>query len=885
MTQPTPPNQDMPKAYEPARVEQKWYRFWLDRGYFTPKIDPEKKPFTIIMPPPNVTGDLHLGHALTDFMEDIMVRWHRMKGDPTLWLPGVDHAGIGAQVVVERLLAVEGKTRHDLGREQFEARMRDWAVQCRNTIKMQHQRMGASCDWSRERFTMADGPSLAVKAAFVRLFNKGLIYKGARIINWCPRCMTALSDLEVDHQDEGGELYYIRYHLVDSPDYITVATTRPETLLGDTAVAVNPTDERYKALVGKKAIIPFVNRVVPIIVDEAIDPQFGTGVLKVTPGHDPVDFEIGERHKLPIVNIFNPDATMNENAAPYKGLERYEVRKRILGDLKKEGLLVKTELHSHAIGHCDRCRVVIEPLVSEQWFVRMKPIAESALRVVKEGELKILPERFTKVYLDWLENIRDWCISRQLWWGHRIPVWYCADCKEVIASVDTPRECPRCKSKKLQQDPDVLDTWFSSALWPHSTLGWPKDTQDFRYFYPTSVMETGYDILFFWVARMVMMGLEDTGKIPFHTVYLHGLVRDEKGDKMSKSKGNVVDPLETIDKYGADALRFALTTGTAPGNDTKVAIPKLEAGRNFANKLWNAVRFVVGNIKPDDRIIIEFAQLPQEDRWILSRLGRVIFSVNELMGRYEFGEAQQVLYDFLWGEFCDWYIELAKIRLRGDKETPSPVPVLVHVLEVALRLLHPFMPFLTEELWQHLPDDVKKAESIMIAPYPGEAEITSSDVEAEGVVSSLIEVIHAIRNARAEYRVEAAKWIPARIHGRADKIKPYAGVIESLARARPVTFLGERRSGEASQRDLVLLLKDAEVVIPMESMVDIAAEKARLDKEIAGTESELTRLEVRLSDNAFLTKAPAAVVEKEKEKLTTLKDKLLRLIEKLARLS
>ncbi|MFH0847112.1 MAG: valine--tRNA ligase [Chloroflexota bacterium] len=882
---PTPQgNTDMPRAYEPAQVEQKWYNFWLSKGYFTPKIDPEKKPFTIIMPPPNVTGDLHLGHALTDFIEDIMIRWHRMKGDPSLWLPGIDHSGIGAQVVVERLLAKEGKTRHDLGREQFEARMRDWAGQCRSNIKIQHQRLGASCDWSRERFTMDEGPSLAVREAFVRLFNKGLIYKAARIINWCPRCVTALSDLEVDHKDEGGELYYIRYHLAGSPDYITVATTRPETLLGDTGVAVNPDDRRFKGLVGKKAIIPFVNRIVPIIADSAVDPAFGTGAVKVTPGHDPVDFDIGERHQLPIVNIFNPDATLNENAGPYKGLERYEVRKRILRDLKEAGLLVKTEPHSHAIGHCDRCQVVVEPLVSEQWFVKMKPLAEPALRVVREGELKILPERFTKVYLDWLENIRDWCISRQLWWGHRIPAWYCEDCNEVIASVETPEKC-KCGSKRFRQDPDVLDTWFSSGLWPHSTLGWPEDRDDFGYFYPTSVMETAYDILFFWVARMVMMGLEDTGKIPFHTVYLHGLVRDEKGDKMSKSRGNVVDPLETIDKYGADALRFALTTGTGPGNDTKMAIPRLEAGRNFANKLWNATRFVISNIKPDDSLTVDFAHLTVEDRWILSRLGRVIVSVEKLMADYEFGEAQQSLYDFLWGEFCDWYIELAKIRLRDGKENLSPVPVLVHVLEGALRLLHPFMPFLTEELWQHLPDGVKKAESIMIAPYPSEAEVTPADSEAESsTIASLIEVVHAIRNARAEYKVEMAKWVPARIYGKTDKLKPYAGVIETLARAKPVTFPAESRGAEAGKQDLVLLLKDAEVVIPMESMVDIDVERVRLGKEIAAAEAELARLESRLSDNAFLTKAPESVVAKERERLTVLNDRLARLRQELAKL-
>ncbi len=881
----------MPKAYEPGAVESRWYKFWMDKGYFTPKIDPEKKPFTIIMPPPNVTGDLHIGHALTDFIEDTMIRWHRMKGDSSLWLPGVDHAGIAAQVVVERLLAREGKTRYDLGREKFEKRVMEWAIQCRQNIRMQHERLGASCDWSRETFTMEPGPSLAVRTAFVNLYNKGLVYKGERIINWCPRCVTALSDLEVDHQDFCGELWHIRYRLADSNDFVTVATTRPETLLGDTAVAVNPDDPRYKSLVGRKAIIPFVNRIVPVIADSAIDPAFGTGALKVTPAHDPVDFEIGERHHLPAVNVINADGTMNENAGPYKGMDRMECRKRIVADLEKNDWLVKTEKYTHSIGHCERCQVVVEPMVSEQWFIRMKPLAEPAIKVVREGEIKILPERFTKVYLDWLGNIRDWCVSRQLWWGHQIPVWYCQDCKETIVSVETPEFCPKCQSKQLQQDPNVLDTWFSSGLWPHSTLGWPKDTEDYRYFYPTSVMETGYDIIFFWVARMVMMGLEDTGKIPFHTIYLHGLVRDEKGEKMSKMKGNVVNPIEMCDKYGTDAFRFALTTGTAPGNDIKLSASRHEAGRNFANKLWNAARFVIGNIPENADMNIQYRRLPDEDRWILSRLSRIVTSVENLMNNYEFGEAQQELYDFLWGEYCDWYIEMSKIRLRSTgKEAVSPIPVLVHVLEVSLRLLHPFMPFITEELWQHvtahLPSNRKSVESIMIAPYPGETDIVAPDEEAEKAIASVIDIIHAIRNARAEYHVDSTKWIPAEIYSGdiTERIKPHAVVIENLARVKPVSLHANRRGEEKGEKALVLILKDVGIVIPLEGMVDIKAEKERLTKEIDGAQAELTRLEARLNNEAFTSKAPAAVVSKEREKQVTLHDKLERLRQELEKL-
>jgi valyl-tRNA synthetase len=891
MTQEAQTQFDMPKTYEPGKVEQKWYRFWLEKGYFTPKIDPKKKPFVIIMPPPNVTGELHVGHALTATLEDIMTRWHRMRGEPTLWLPGLDHAGIAAQVVVEQLLAKEGLDRHKLGREKFLERMRQWAESCRHTIAEQHQRLGASCDWSRERFTLDEGPSRAVRTAFVRLYQKGLIYRGERIINWCPRCATAISDLEVTHKDIQGHLYYVKYPLAEGDnEFITVATTRPETILGDTAVAVNPKDRRFKSLIKKKVILPAVKRVIPIVADEAVDPGFGTGAVKITPAHDPVDFEVAQRRGLPLVNIMNPNATMNENAGPYAGLDRTRCRKEILADLEREGLLEKVEPYSHAVGHCERCQTVIEPLASKQWFVEAKPLARPAIKAVTSGRIRIIPEHFTKVYRNWMENIRDWCISRQLWWGHRIPVWYCEDCDKLTVSIEDPKACSGCGSTKIEQDPDVLDTWFSSALWPHSTLGWPDETEDLGYFYPTTVMETGYDILFFWVARMIMMGLEDTGDIPFSTVYLHGLVRDEKGEKMSKVRGNVLNPLDTLEQYGTDALRFALSTGTSPGNDIKVTESRLEAGRNFANKLWNATRFIVGSARADETSrAVQPKGLPLEDRWILSRLNRTVASVTDLMTDFQFGEAQRQLYDFLWGEFCDWYIEIAKIRLRSGASDHSPLPVLLHVMETSLRLLHPFMPFLSEELWQnlkkHLPQEGKETESITIAQYP-KAEKKALDPDAERVMESMIEIIRSIRNVRAEHKVASNKWIRAQIY--ADKLmpilSPYSPVIENLARAKPVTFHDRRKEHPRGENTLVSVLKDAEVAIPLESMVDLAAERKRLKADIARGETDIARLAARLKDRDFLSKAPAAVVAREKSKLASRKARLKRLREQLKKL-
>ncbi len=879
---------DMPKAYEPGKVEQKWYQFWLEKGYFTPKIDPKKKPFVIIMPPPNVTGELHLGHALESALQDIMTRWHRMGGEPTLWLPGVDHAAIAAQVVVEQQLAKEGLDRHQLGRERFLERMRQWVEDCRHIITEQRMKLGASCDWSRERYTMDEVATRAVRTAFVRLYQKGLIYRGERIINWCPRCATALSDLEVDHKDIQGHLYYVRYPLEGSKEFITVATTRPETILGDTAVAVNPGDKRFKTMVGKKVILPAVKRVIPIIADEAVDPDFGTGAVKITPAHDPVDFEVAQRQGLPLVNILNPDATMNENAGPYVRLDRFACRKTILADLEKDELLLKIEPYGHSVGHCQRCQTVIEPIASQQWFVKMEPLARPAIEAVTSGRISIIPSRFTKVYLNWMENIRDWCISRQLWWGHRIPVWYCRGCGEVTVAVDEPKACSQCGSSDIEQDPDVLDTWFSSALWPHSTLGWPDDTEDLRYFYPTTVMETAYDLIFFWVARMIMTGIEDVGDIPFRTIYFHGLIRDEKGEKMSKTKGNVVDPLGLIEAYGTDALRFALVTGTSPGNDSRLSDDKLASGRNFANKLWNATRFVVRSLDAGGADM-EFKgdELALEDRWILSRLNRAIAVATGLMEDFQFGEAQRQIHDFIWGEFCDWYIEFAKIRL-DSKAVPSPLTVLLHVLETSLRLLHPFMPFVTEELWQHLkkrlPAGWQESDSIMVAAYP-EADKTALDPQAERVTESIIEIIHAIRNARAEHEVENSRWVEAQIY--AGELTPaitaYSQTIQRLARARPVSFFESRKEAPLAENVLALVLKNSEVIIPMESMVDLQAERKRLQGEITQTQAQVASLKARLEDKAFLAKAPAAVVSKERDKLAERKDKLERLKRQLAR--
>ena len=886
---PTQQNQDFPKAYDHRPVEERLYRFWMEQGYFTPAIDPEKKPFVIIMPPPNVTGELHLGHAVTATLEDAMARWHRMRGEPTLWLPGSDHAGIATQVVVERTIGEEGMTRHQMGRERFVERVWEWVRKYGSIITSQHQRLGASCDWTRERFTLDPGPSLAVRTTFVNLYRKGLIYRGERIINWCPRCATALSDLEVDHTEEQGQLYYIHYPFEDDSGRVTVATTRPETLLGDTGVAVNPDDPRYRDAVGKRVVLPVLGRAIPIVADEAVDATFGTGALKVTPGHDATDFEIGQRLGLPVVNVMNLDGTLNDEAGPYNGWERYAARQAIVEQLEREGLLEKVEPYPLPLARCNRCNTSVEPLVSKQWFVRMEPLAQPAIQAVNDGRIRIIPQRFTSVYMNWMENIRDWCISRQLWWGHRIPVWYCDQCSDLTVEIEDPTQCAHCGSSNLTQDPDVLDTWFSSGLWPHSTLGWPEDTADLRYFYPTSVMETGYDILFFWVARMVMLGLENTGQVPFHTVYLHGLIRDAQGAKMSKSRGNVLDPLEAIDTYGADALRFAITTGTTPGNDSRLSQDKLEAARNFANKLWNATRYVTTTLEGGDNLE-GWSSLPnpthREDRWILSRHHRLTQRVNQLLADFQFGEAERELYDFLWGEYCDWYIEMAKVRLReGDK---APRLVLAYVLERTLRLLHPFMPFLTEELWQRLiqalPHDGPQPPSIMVAPYP-QAEDAALDGQAEEEEELVTGIVRAIRNVRAEFKVDPRKPLEAVVAVRSrDTIAEEAEAIKSLARVDPLLVLEDGTPHPSSHQAVTLVVGDATVYIPMGDVVDLASERRRLEGELASSQESTQGLERRLSDQQFLSKAPEDVVEKERQRLAATQERQGRIRELLAQL-
>ena len=882
---------DIPKAYDPQVVERRIYDFWLEQGYFTPEIDRSRQPFVVIMPPPNVTGELHMGHALTTALEDQMVRWHRMRGEPTLYLPGTDHAGIATQVVVERRLASDGITRHELGRDRFVERVWSWVDQYGDAILEQLKRLGASCDWTRRRFTLDEGPSKAVRTTFVNLYKKGLIYRGERITNWCPRCRTALSDLEVKHQDESANLYYVRYPMEDGDGGVTVATTRPETLLGDTAVAVNPDDGRYSGLVGKRVVLPVLKRVIPVVGDDAVDPEFGTGALKVTPGHDPNDFEIGRRHELPTVNVMNPDATMNDGAGHYQGQDRFECRENIVEELERDGLLEKIEPYQHSVGHCDRCGEVVEPIVSRQWYVKMEPLAKPARDAVADGRIRIIPDHFEKVYFNWMDKIRDWCISRQLWWGHRIPVWYCQECDETVVEHEAPTSCSRCSSGELVRDPDVLDTWFSSALWPHSTLGWPDKTEDLDYFYPTTVMETGYDILFFWVARMIMTGIENTGDIPFDTVYLHGLVLDPEGVKMSKTKGNVLDPLELIDVYGADALRFALTTGNSPGNNMRLNEQRLEASRNFANKLWNAARFVMTNLH--GAAGLEGWHQPsgpthRQDRWILSRFNRVASEVQRFMEECQLGEAQRVIHDFLWGEYCDWYIEMAKIRLRSDDAGTSPLPTLAYVLERVLRLLHPFMPFVTEEIWQmlveRLPPEPGRTDALIVAAYP-EADAADFDEQAEAEVGAVIELVRGIRNIRAEFRIQPNQSLEAIVDAPdvAEVVEAEGAAIRSLARVDPLT-VGADGDQAASPDNVALVLASGTVTVPLAGLVDLDRERERLESELRDLDGNRAGLSGRLADEKFVTRAPEEVVERERKRLKSLEERRARITEILSRL-
>jgi valyl-tRNA synthetase len=887
MTAPPSQRAEMPPAYDPRAVEQRLYDFWEGNGYFQARIEPGKPSFTIIMPPPNVTGELHLGHALTAAIEDALIRWHRMRGDATLWLPGTDHAGIATQMVVEREIAKEGLTRHDLGREEFVNRVWLWVRRYRRRIDDQHRRLGASCDWSRNRFTMDETPQLAVRTTFKRLYDAGLIYRGERMINWCPRCMTALSDLEVDRGDpEPGFLWHLRYPLVDDDgvdtgESLVMATTRPETMVADTGVAVNPNDDRYASLIGRRVRLPYIDRLIPVVGDDSVEMSFGTGVVKVTPGHDPTDYEIGLRHGLPIITAMNLDGTMNDEAKDLAGMDRFEARSVLVKLLEDSGYLVRVEPHELVIGRCDRCETIVEPMVSLQWFVSATPLAEPAIAVVRDGRIQIVPDTFEKVYFNWMENIRDWCISRQLWWGHRIPVWYCDRCPKTLVEVETPVECPDCGGE-VRQDEDVLDTWFSSGLWTHSTLGWPHDTEDLRTFYPTTVMETGYDILFFWVARMIMLGLFNmNGVEPFKHVYLHGLVRDAAGKKMSKTRGNVVDPLELVEKYGADALRYTLVTGSSPGNDMKLQDSDLESARNFANKLWNTARFVL-RYAADGDLPSEGGDL-LEDRWIRSRLGQLTSDVNRLAGEFRLGQAADRIQEFVWHEYADWYIEMAKVRLaRGDR---SPLPVLLDVLDRSLRLLHPYMPFVTEEVWQNLRPYLPAAEgdALIVAPYPtGDA---APDTEAERLVGTLIEAVRATRNLRAERKMPAGDWLEAFVvadGGVRAGLSERSELFETLARLRPLHVVAT--AAEAPREGVATaVLAEATVVLPLGG-VDVAKERARLEKEIGEQESYAARMRGQLGNEQFRARAPEKVIRDMEDKLAAADARLAGLRRSLAEL-
>ena len=870
---------DMPKTYEFEGTEERLYSWWRENGWFKPEVaGPDAKPFVVSMPPPNVTGALHTGHAMTASVEDLMIRYHRMRGYAALWVPGSDHAGIATQLVVERSLHEDGINREEIGRATFLRRTWAWKEEYGNRITEQHCRLGVSCDWDRERFTLDEGLSRAVREAFVRLYEMGLIYRGEYLINWSPGLRTAVSDLEVEHSDEMGKLYYFKYPIAGRKgEYIPVATTRPETILGDSAVAVHPDDERYRHLHGETCLVPILNRPIPVIQDTYVDQEFGTGALKITPGHDPHDFEIGQRHGLQIINILNPDATVNEHTGPYQGLDRFECREALWADMEAVGLTIRVDEYPISVPRSQRGGEIVEPMVSAQWFVKMRPLAELGLEAVRSGRITIVPERFTKVYYNWLENIRDWCISRQLWWGHRIPVWYCADCGEMTVTRTNPDRCTHCGSQHIEQEEDVLDTWFSSALWPFSTLGWPDDTPDLQRYFPTDVMETGYDILFFWVARMIMTSQLFMNKIPFHTVYLHGLIRDEHGRKMSKSLGNAMDPLDLMKQYGTDALRFTLLTGGTPGNDMNLGSGRLENSRNFMNKLWNAARFVIGgleNVPAGGTPAFSLA-----DRWIVSRLNRVTVTVNRLFANYQFGEAGRQLYEFFWSEFADWYIEMSKLPLAaGGDAALAAGKTLALVLDQTLRLLHPFIPFVTEEIWQNLKAACEErpeltpaggwSEALIIASWPEQAGQTDGDAEAD--LSLLMGLIRGIRNARAESGVQPAKRIVALIAGgdRTSLLNQQREILVRLARLDPQA-LTITKEMDAPEQAATLALGDVTCYLPLAGMVDLAEERARLEKELANLDRQISRSN-GLLDGPFAQRAPAHVVQREKDKLAEL---------------
>ena len=874
---------ELPKTYSPGDFEDKIYAQWCEKGYFTPTIDKTKPSYTIVIPPPNITGQLHMGHALDNTLQDILVRYKRMAGFCTLWLPGTDHASIATEAKIVEAMRKEGITKDDLGREGFLERAWAWKEQYGGRIISQLKKMGSSCDWTRERFTMDEGCSEAVKTVFVKLYNEGLIYRGNRIINWCPKCLTSISDAEVEYEDQAGHFWHIRYPFKDGSGYLEVATTRPETLLGDTAVAVNPSDERYKDMVGKMLILPLVGREIPVIADDYVEADFGTGCVKITPAHDPNDFEVGARHDLPVINVMTDDAKITEDYPAYAGMDRFVARKQIVKDLEAGGFLIKVDNYAHNVGTCYRCSSTIEPRVSLQWFVKMEPLAKPAIDAVRSGDIRFVPERFEKNYFHWMENIRDWCISRQLWWGHRIPAFYCDDCGETVVTKDASAVCPVC-GKPMRQDPDTLDTWFSSALWPFSTLGWPNETEDLAYFYPTSTLVTGYDIITFWVSRMIFSALAYTDKAPFDTVLIHGLVRDAQGRKMSKSLGNGIDPLEIIDKYGADALRFALATGNSPGNDMRFSDEKIEAARNFANKLWNASRFVRMNLTIDQIALPAEADLATEDKWILTELGKTVAGVRSNLDKYELGIALSLLYDFIWDIFCDWYIELAKTRLN-EKETAGNLVcqnVIAYVLTETLKLLHPFMPFITEEIYQSLPHD---CESIMIAAYPDAASIPSFPAESEDM-ARVIDAIRAIRTRRAEMNVapsrKAKVYIATKHQG---CFSAAAGFFGRLASASEVIVADAFEADVVSGDNAVQIITDsAAIFLPMADIIDFEKEKARLAAEQKKLEDEIARIEKKLSNQGFVSKAPAAVVEGEKAKMEKYRENLAGVLAALAKL-
>ena len=853
---------ELNKVYDPKAVESEIYKMWEEGGYFHAERDESKKPFTIVMPPPNVTGQLHMGHAMDATLQDSIIRFKRMQGYNALWIPGVDHAGIATQIKVEEELRKEGLTRYDLGREKFLERVWDWKNRFGNRIVEQQKKLGASCDWDRARFTMDEGCSKAVREVFVSLYEKGLIYKGSRIINWCPHCVTALSDAEVEYVDKPGHLWHIRYPLEDGSGEVVVATTRPETMLGDSGVCVNPNDDRYISIVGKNVILPLLNKPIPVVADDYAEMEFGTGCVKMTPAHDPNDFEVGLRHNLEVIRVLDDEGKVNSLGGKYEGMDRYEARKAIVADLEAQGYLVKVEDYSHNVGTCYRCHNDVEPIISAQWFVKMKPLAEEAIRVVKDGETKFVPDRFTKTYLNWMENVRDWCISRQLWWGHQIPAWTCSDCGHITVSREDACKCEKCGSANIERDPDVLDTWFSSALWPFETLGWPEKTPDLDYFYPTDVLVTGYDIIFFWVARMIFSGCEHTGRTPFHTVLIHGLVRDDKGRKMSKSLGNGIDPLEMIDQYGCDALRMNMVTSNSPGNDMRFYVERCEAMRNFANKLWNASRYVMMNL--GENFVPGLPEnLEIADKWVLSKLNTLISEVTENMEHYELGIAVQKIYDFIWDTYCDWYIELTKARLYSEEadRKQTALQVLVYVLDQTLRLLHPFMPYITEEIWQSLPHEGK---ALIVAKWPVTSEALSFK-EEEAHMESVMNAIRAIRNRRAEMNVPPSK--KATLYVLTSKPQIFTegeGFIQRLAYADRVELL----ESEPANLDgmVTCATADAKLFIPMGQLVDIAKELERITKELDKARKNLASIQGKLSNEKFTARAPEAVVNAEREK-------------------